>query len=909
MEGKVFKRKRVVSLLLALCMALTLLPGTAWAEETENPPAESTGAPQITLIEPQGADAMYHIYTRQGHWGEFRQNSLEFDVEVTGAEFAVGTANEGALSSANWVVTYGDMVLASDKRTSDLLIYKVDGSSSKIRLDLRYKVPETGDKVTIKALSGAFTDGTQDSNVVEYTFPTIDIPTNIRFGPTVNGFPSSIICEMKEQYTGNVRCYVSPIEPERGSSVYSPHKTPFDQRKFTFSASSEPGKVTCTYPLLPVGWIEEKTGNALGTGTYNLQISLPGMLASYEELTWTANTGSTTPDPVTLSKIEVTTPPTKTSYQVNETFDKTGMVVTATYSDNTTAAVTDYTLSIGENAFTTAGETTITVTCQGKTASFQVNVTESSGSETITIKPTVTATPTRFDVGTTEVKVTLKSTDASFALHLDENMFIVDSGSTRLFLVSVAPARNPGNDGTVWCDAVLTFTDTSAFGGQGPAQAGELKITAKGSAFRSPNAATVMEDAAPVTITIGSSTSGGDNPPVNPNPPVIPDIPFIPSNPSAGNSGGSSNTTAKPSTPPDTVTNPDGSTTTTKTDNATGTVTETTKETDGSLTVVETKTNGTVTTTATDPAGNKTATVENPNGSTVTIIENKDGGASTTTVSTSGQVTAVVTAPAAAVAAAQSGGQAVALPMPEVPLTANTAAAPVVTVTTGSSQPVKVEIPVERTTPGTVAVIVNANGTETVVKTSLASGNGVTLTVPDGATVKIVDNSKSFADTVSHWAGDAITFATAHELFNGTGADSFTPNGTMTRGMLVTVLARYDGVDTASGATWYEKGVEWAAANNISSGADLDAPVSREQLATMLYRYAAFSGLDTTASGALTGFADAGSVSGYAADAMAWAVGMGLIGGTDKGELDPKGSATRAEVAAILMRFCENVMK
>lgn len=532
-----------------------------------------------------------------------------------------------------------------------------------------------------------------------------------------------------------------------------------------------------------------------------------------------------------------------------------------------------------------------------------------SGSETITIKPTVTATPTRFDVGTTEVKVTLKSTDASFALHLDENMFIVDSGSTRLFLISVAPARNPGSDGTVWCDAVLTFTDTTYIGAYGPAQAGELKITAKGSAFRSPNAATVMEDAAPVTITIGSSTSGGDNPPVNPNPPVIPDIPFIPSNPSAGNSGGSSSTITKPSTAPDTVTNPDGSTTTTKTDNATGTVTETTKETDGSLTVVETKTNGTVTTTATDPAGNKTATVENPNGSTVTIIENKDGGASTTTVSTSGQVTAVVTAPAAAVAAAQSGGQAVALPMPEVPLTANTAAAPVVTVTTGSSQPVKVEIPVERTTPGTVAVIVNANGTETVVKTSLASGNGVTLTVPDGATVKIVDNSKSFADTVSHWAGDAITFATAHELFNGTGADSFTPNGTMTRGMLVTVLARYDGVDTASGATWYEKGVEWAAANNISSGADLDAPVSREQLATMLYRYAAFSGLDTAASGALTGFADAGSVSGYAADAMAWAVGMGLIGGTDKGELDPKGSATRAEVAAILMRFCENVMK
>ena len=483
-------------------------------------------------------------------------------------------------------------------------------------------------------------------------------------------------------------------------------------------------------------------------------------------------------------------------------------------------------------------------------------------------------------------------------------MFSIDMGSTRLALVSVAPVRNPLDDGTVWCDALLTFTDMTSV--TGTAQAGELKITAKRNAFASPNVATVIEDAAPVTITIGSSASGGDNPPVNPNPPVTPDIPFVPSNPSTGNSN---NTTTKPSTPTDTVTNPDGSTTTTKTDKTTGTVTETTKETDGSLTVVETKTDGTVTTTATDAAGNKTATTENPNGSTVTTIENKDGGASTTTVSASGQVTATVTAPASAVAAAQGGGQAVALPMPEMPLTSNTAAAPVVTVTTGSAQPVKVEIPVERTTPGTVVVIVNADGTEEVVKTSLAANGGVTLTVPDGATVKVVDNSKSFADTVSHWAGDAITFATAHELFNGTAADSFTPNGTMTRGMMVTVLARYDGVDTTAGATWYEKGVEWAAANNISSGADLDAPVSREQLATMLYRYAASNGLNTAASGSLTGFADAGSVSSYASDAMTWAVGAGLIGGTDKGELNPTGSATRAEVAAILMRFCENVMK
>lgn len=599
----------------------------------------------------------------------------------------------------------------------------------------------------------------------------------------------------------------------------------------------------------------------------------------------------------TLSKIEVTTPPAKTSYQINEKFDKTGMVVTATYSDNTTAAVTDYTLSIGDSAFTAAGEITIAVSYEGKTATFTVNVTPSGGSETTTIKPIVAATPTTFTAGTTEVKVNLYQRNVMFASQLNTTMFTIDPGTTRLGLISVelvdhGPTAAPSVE--------LTFTDTSYIGGHGPARAGELKITAKASAFTRSSASTVVTDADPVTITITDSSTGTDTPNTPDIPPVI-DIPFTPSTPSTG--GTSTGST------PSTDTTPDGSSTTTKTDAATGTVTETTKGTDGSETVVETKTDGTVTTTATDAEGNKTATTANPDGSAVTTITNKDGGASTTTVSATGQVTAAVTAPAAAVAEAQTSGQAVPLPMPEVPLTADASAAPIVTVTTGSDQPVKVEIPVEKTTPGTVAVIVKADGTEEVVKTSLATDTGVTLAVPDGATVKIVDNSKSFADAASHWAGDAITFATAHELFNGTGADSFTPNGTMTRGMMVTVLARYDGVDISAGATWYEKGVEWAAENNISSGADLDAPVSREQLAAMLYRYAAASGLDTAASSELTGFADAGDVSGYAAEAMAWAVGAGLIGGTDKGELNPSGSATRAEVATILMRFCENVMK
>lgn len=322
--------------------------------------------------------------------------------------------------------------------------------------------------------------------------------------------------------------------------------------------------------------------------------------------------------------------------------------------------------------------------------------------------------------------------------------------------------------------------------------------------------------------------------------------------------------------------------------------------------MVETKSDGTVTTTATDAAGNKTRTVDSPDGSTVTTVERADGVSTTASISADGRMTAQAAIPGEVSAKALSAGQAVDLPLPQLPLTRDTASAPAVTVRTGSSQPIKVSIPVERTTPGTVAVIVHADGNETVVKTSQAAGNSVTAALPDGATVKIVDNSKSFTDVpAASWAADAVAFATARELFSGTGGGAFTPGGDMTRAMLATVLARYEGVDTSGGSSWYEAGMAWAVSQGISDGTSPNAPITREQLATMLYRYAAAAGQDTSASGSLSAFSDGSSVSGYAREAMAWAVGSGLISG-DGGALNPAGSATRAQVAAILMRFCQS---
>ncbi len=364
-------------------------------------------------------------------------------------------------------------------------------------------------------------------------------------------------------------------------------------------------------------------------------------------------------------------------------------------------------------------------------------------------------------------------------------------------------------------------------------------------------------------------------------------------------SGGSSSGSSGNKT--ETTTNPDGSTTTTVT-KPDGSKTETTKYPDGSKEVVETKKDGTTTTTTTDKEGNKTETVEKPDGSSVTKVENKDGSGSTTTVSKDGKTETTVRVPRSMIE--EAGDDAVQLPMPEAEAAKDANKAPSITVDLPSGETAKVEIPVKDVTAGTVAILVKEDGTEEIIKATVMGENGVIVTLSDGDTVKIVDNSKDFADVSdSAWYADAIDFVTSRELFNGTSDTMFSPGVAMTRGMIVTVLARLDGEDTTDGATWYEAGRQWAMENGISDGSNMMNKLTREQLVTMLYRYAQYRGLDTaTTEENLTSFADAAQVSGYAVSAMNWAVGAGVINGTDSG-LAPKATATRAEVAQILMNF------
>ena len=150
------------------------------------------------------------------------------------------------------------------------------------------------------------------------------------------------------------------------------------------------------------------------------------------------------------------------------------------------------------------------------------------------------------------------------------------------------------------------------------------------------------------------------------------------------------------------------------------------------------------------------------------------------------------------------------------------------------------------------------------------------------------------------WFYDYVAYVYSNGLMDGTSATTFEPNANMTRAMVWAILARIDG-ETVTGEDWIETAREWTMANGVSDGTDADGYVTREQLATMLWRYAGEPDSDYS----LSAFTDAGSVSGYAAAAMAWAVEHGIISGVTDTTLVPQGTATRAQCAAMLMRFVE----
>lgn len=227
---------------------------------------------------------------------------------------------------------------------------------------------------------------------------------------------------------------------------------------------------------------------------------------------------------------------------------------------------------------------------------------------------------------------------------------------------------------------------------------------------------------------------------------------------------------------------------------------------------------------------------------------------------------------------------------------------------------------------GSVITITTWPDGKTSVKTQTPQGDTrlvvTTLTGAAVANVSIPGNpgpGKWFTDVQSGWYKDSVDRVTALGLFSGTGTNTFSPDTPMTRGMLATVLYRFSGEvgyglgtgnfpDVKSGS-WYKDAVDWAQATGVVTGTgngfEPDRDITREQLVTMLYRYAQLIGVDSENSAYIGYFSDSWNVSDYAQKAMQWAVAEGFISGVGDNRLDPKGKATRAQVAVILTRLID----
>ena len=498
----------------------------------------------------------------------------------------------------------------------------------------------------------------------------------------------------------------------------------------------------------------------------------------------------------------------------------------------------------------------------------------------------------------------------------------ISVGNSETLTATVTP-ENAANKNLKWASSDTSVATVAADGTVTAVKAGAATITATaadGSGKSATCTVTVTGDTTPSQP--GGSTGGG----------------------SGGSSSGGGSSSSTTPTKPETATKPDGTKveTVTKPD---GTKVETTTGKDGSVTKTETKTETkpdgtkveTKTETETNKDGskvesetrtetkkdgtvteNKTETITSKDGTksetesetktdkngvtsgketTKTTTANGSTGMTVTTIENGESKTeAAVKVSGKAVEDAKKNGEAVKAPV-EVEASRNSNTAPTVKVElpkgTGET---KVEIPVSNVKPGTVAVLVHPDGTEELLKDSIPTENGIQLTVNDGATVKIIDNSKGFIDTQDHWAKDAIDFVSARGLVNGMSATIYAPNNSTTRAQLWTILARQNDANLNGGNTWYESAQHWAKAKGISDGANPNAAINRAQMVTMLWR-----AMGQPAVGSAANFIDVPADT-YYAGAVSWAVENGITTGIGNGKFDPTATCTRAQIAAFLAR-------
>lgn len=290
-----------------------------------------------------------------------------------------------------------------------------------------------------------------------------------------------------------------------------------------------------------------------------------------------------------------------------------------------------------------------------------------------------------------------------------------------------------------------------------------------------------------------------------------------------------------------------------------------------------------------------TSTRRNADGSKTTTTTQPDGTKVAITTDAAGKMAVDVTLPATVVANAQQKNEAVALPMATVSVSQDVADAPVITVRTGSEEPVKVAIPVSPVGMGTVAMLMNDDGTMEVIASSALTETAVVLSLSDGAQVKIVDNTKAFTDVPAEaWFANAATFVSARNLFDEMNEGVFALEGSMTYAMLTTALSRLDGVKPEDNAAWLEQAAAWSGALAGGAMVDPNGSFSGEELVGMIWAYAGSPVV-----------VDATNVGPNVDQAMAWAVRKGIVDAA----WDPRGQVSRAEAAYMIMNLLNNSVK
>ena len=648
--------------------------------------------------------------------------------------------------------------------------------------------------------------------------------------------------------------------------------------------------------------------STIAADTYNFTVTAPTANSTVSDtFTLTVTDGSTSAK--TLTGIAITTPPTKTAYTVGQPFDPTGMVVTAHYSGGSTAEVSGYTTS--PTGLLTTNDTSITVSyTEGgvtKTTTLAITVTPKEPTVTpgavVTISGapatavygdsfTLTATvqnggengtwtwtssnPTVLEITGSGSSVTVKALKASTApvtitatytsgeknisattsdIHVTHRAITVRADNKSMTVGGTLPALTVscGNFASGDTADMVFATQAAASTTADGKTAGSFPITVTAPTLKD-GWADKYELSMPVsgTLTVRAQSSGGS------------------SSSGGGSSSGSSSSSGK---------------------------VETTTKPDGTKVQTETKKDGTKVETTTAKDGSTSKTTTNPNGSSVTENKAADGSTGTVKTDKNGQTTAETTLSSKAIEDAKKNGEAVKAPV-QVEATRDSNTAPTVKIELPrNSGDTKVEIPVTNVKPGTVAVLVHADGTEEIVKNSLPTEDGIQLTVNGGATVKIVDNSKDFADTRNHWAKDAIDFVSARGLVNGMNAVSYAPDASTTRAQLWTILARQNDADLTGGATWFENAQNWAKEKGISDGTNPNDTINRAQMVTMLWR-----AMGQPAAGSAANFTDV-SADAYYAQAVSWAMENGITTGVGGGRFDPNATCTRGQITTFLYRY------